>query len=76
MIHGDVWNEADFDLTEVMIRIAHIRAMDIFFAAYGNVDLNHVDRQLIHFDRGSLGMSIPQFYLNKQRFGKQLTAYR
>ncbi|KAI6194124.1 Neprilysin-1 [Aphelenchoides besseyi] len=75
MIHGDRWKEEDFDLTEELIRIANIRALDVFFAAYGNVDLNNVSRQLIHFDRGSLGMSIPQFYLDPQRFGTQLHAY-
>lgn len=35
--------------------MARIRALDVFFASYGNVDLNNVTRLLIHFDRGSLG---------------------
>ncbi|KAI6226164.1 Neprilysin-1 [Aphelenchoides fujianensis] len=76
IIHGDLWKEEDFDLTEGLIRIARIRALDVFFAAYGNVDLNNVSRQLIHFDRGSLGMSIPQFYLDPKRFSTQLEAYK
>lgn len=49
--------------------------MDVFFAAFGNVDLNNVSRTLIHFERGSLGMSIPQFYLDPKRFRRQVSAY-
>ncbi|KAI6184380.1 Phosphate-regulating neutral endopeptidase [Aphelenchoides bicaudatus] len=76
IIHGAKWDPKKFDLTEALIRMARIRALDVFFASYGNVDLNNVSRLLIHFDKGSLGMSIPQFYLDKFRFGMQFSAYK
>jgi predicted metalloendopeptidase len=75
IVHGQKFDSPHFDLTETLIKMAKVRALDVFFAAYGNVDLNNVSRLLIHFDRGSLGMSIPQFYLNPKRFGVQLSAY-
>lgn len=55
LIHGDKWDAEKFDLTEALIKMAKIRALDVFFASYGNVDLTNVTRLLIHFDRGSLG---------------------
>lgn len=67
--------ERPFDLTAYLVNMASIRAMDVFFASYGNVDLNNVSRTLIHFDKGSLGMAVPQFYLDSDRFGAQLAAY-
>ncbi|CAD5211350.1 unnamed protein product [Bursaphelenchus okinawaensis] len=76
VIHNDgQFNDTDFDLTGYLARMASIRAMDVFFAAYGNVDLNNVSRTLIHFEKGSLGMAIPQFYLEPKRFRRQVSAY-
>jgi hypothetical protein len=39
IIYGEKWNSKDFDLTEALIRMAKIRAMDVFFAAYGKIFL-------------------------------------
>ncbi|CAD5215709.1 unnamed protein product [Bursaphelenchus xylophilus] len=76
MIDGDdKFNATEFDLTGYLARMASIRSMDVFFAAYGNIDLNNVSRTLIHFEKGSLGMSIPQFYLEPKRFRRQVSAY-
>uniref|UniRef100_A0A915CYY6 Endothelin-converting enzyme 1 n=1 Tax=Ditylenchus dipsaci TaxID=166011 RepID=A0A915CYY6_9BILA len=86
LIHGEVksgsksnvgWSADNFDLTQMLIDIGQSRAIDVFVDVYVSLDQKDVNRRLLHFDQGGLGLgsSARDYYLNETRYGKQLGAY-
>ncbi|CAI4228271.1 unnamed protein product [Auanema sp. JU1783] len=78
MLHTTLWQESHFDLTDLLIHIASSRGTDVFIDIYVGTDIKNVTRRLIQFDQSSLGLgsSTREYYLNPDKYSKQMNAYR
>uniref|UniRef100_A0A158P6V6 Neprilysin n=1 Tax=Angiostrongylus cantonensis TaxID=6313 RepID=A0A158P6V6_ANGCA len=78
MLEGNKWRVDQFDLTTLFINIAAVRGVDIFITNYVTLDNKNVSRRLIEFDQGELGLgaSTRDYYLDRKKHGKKITAYR
>jgi membrane metallo-endopeptidase-like protein 1 len=76
-IISNKWSTHDFDLTELLINIGLSRAADVFVDIYVSQDQRDVEKRMMHFDQGGLGLgsTARDYYLNDARYGKQLAAY-
>jgi len=71
------WQAKRFNLTRLMIDIGLSRAVDVFIDVYVSLDQRNVDRRLLHFDQGSVGLgaSARDYYLNATKYVRQMAAY-
>ncbi|KAK6736238.1 hypothetical protein RB195_019108 [Necator americanus] len=79
MVDGDhKWRVEDFDLTSLLIHVAEMRGVDVFVSNYVTLDNRNVSRRLIEFDQGDLGLgdSTRDYYLDREKHGKKISAYR
>uniref|UniRef100_A0A0K0FE70 Neprilysin-1 (inferred by orthology to a C. elegans protein) n=1 Tax=Strongyloides venezuelensis TaxID=75913 RepID=A0A0K0FE70_STRVS len=78
IIHGDKWKQSQFDLTELLINLVQSRSIDIFLELYVSQDSKNVTRRMLHMDQGNLGLGANSrdYYLNKDKYAKQINAYR
>lgn len=78
IVHGAKWELRRFDLTDLLIKVADARGIDIFFDASAGVDIKNVTRRILSFDQGILGLGqgTRDYYLDKIKFAKQINAYR
>uniref|UniRef100_A0AC35TLF2 Neprilysin n=1 Tax=Rhabditophanes sp. KR3021 TaxID=114890 RepID=A0AC35TLF2_9BILA len=78
IIHGNKWKEEQFDLTEILVNIAQSRSIDIFLELYVSQDQKNVSRRMLHVDQGNLGLgsSSRDYFLNRDKYVRQMTAYR
>uniref|UniRef100_A0A0N5A3H9 Neprilysin n=1 Tax=Parastrongyloides trichosuri TaxID=131310 RepID=A0A0N5A3H9_PARTI len=78
MIHGDKWKSHQFDLTELLINLVQSKSLDVFLELYVSQDSKNVTRRMLHVDQGNLGLgsNSRDYYLNKEKYSKQMNAYR
>uniref|UniRef100_A0A913IE97 Neprilysin n=1 Tax=Strongyloides stercoralis TaxID=6248 RepID=A0A913IE97_STRER len=78
IIHGNKWKQSQFDLTELLINLIQSRSIDVFLELYVSQDSKNVTRRMLHIDQGSLGLgsNSRDYYLNKEKYAKQINAYR
>ncbi|EYC22133.1 hypothetical protein Y032_0017g3170 [Ancylostoma ceylanicum] len=79
MLDGDEkWRREDYDLTSLLIQAYKVRGVDVFIANSVSLDKRNVSRRLIQFDQGdlALGESTRDFYLDRERHGAKIEAYR
>uniref|UniRef100_A0A0N5CGX8 Neprilysin n=1 Tax=Strongyloides papillosus TaxID=174720 RepID=A0A0N5CGX8_STREA len=78
IIHGDKWKQSQFDLTELLINLVQSRSIDVFLELYVSQDSKNVTRRMLHMDQGNLGLGANSrdYYLNKDKYAKQINAYR
>ncbi|KAJ1350438.1 hypothetical protein KIN20_006228 [Parelaphostrongylus tenuis] len=75
MLEGNKWRADQFDLTTLFINNAAVRGVQIFINIDVAIDSNDVSRRILQFDQGETGLS-REFYCDKERYGKIITAYR
>ncbi|CEF59415.1 Phosphate-regulating neutral endopeptidase [Strongyloides ratti] len=78
IIHGNKWKSNNFDLTDLLINLIQSRSIDVFLELYVSQDSKNVTRRMLHIDQGSLGLgsNSRDYYLNKEKYAKQISAYR
>lgn len=78
MLDGDKWRPEDFDLTSLMVHVNEVRGLDVFVANYISLDNKNVSRRVIEFDQAELGLgeSTRDYYLDREKHGKKIEAYR
>ncbi|KAJ1350444.1 hypothetical protein KIN20_006235 [Parelaphostrongylus tenuis] len=78
MLEENKWRAEHFDLTTLLVNIGAVRGVDIFISNYVTIDSRNVSRRLIEFDQGILGLggSTRDYYLDREKFGEKIAAYR
>ncbi|PIO64058.1 hypothetical protein TELCIR_14325, partial [Teladorsagia circumcincta] len=77
MVDGDdQWRAKDFDLTSLMIRVND--RLDVLIAHAISLDYKNVSRWLVQFDQARLGLgrNTRDYYLDREKYGKKIEAYR
>uniref|UniRef100_A0A158PCF4 Neprilysin-1 n=1 Tax=Angiostrongylus cantonensis TaxID=6313 RepID=A0A158PCF4_ANGCA len=78
MLEYNKWNPDQFDLTTLLVDIAMVRGVDIFITNHITLDSRNVSRRFIEFNQGELGLgdSTRDYYLDREKHGKIIAAYR
>ncbi|EPB75525.1 peptidase family M13 [Ancylostoma ceylanicum] len=74
----DKWRKDSYDLTSLLIQVFEVRGVNVFIKNSISLDNRNVSRRLIQFDQGdlALGESTRDFYLDKEKHGEKIEAYR